>query len=123
MKKTLIVLMMVLLAAMLITSCDNKAKELKTINITYDLGGGKLAEGETNPATVTEGDTVTLTAPAKEATTESGVKYSINDYLYCDTADVTTTYTFKGWKVEGTEDSTAAATYTAGTEDVKLVAV
>ncbi len=42
MKKTLTVLMMVLLAAMLIISCDNKAKEpeVKTYTVTFSTGEG-----------------------------------------------------------------------------------
>ena len=138
MKKTLIALLMVLLCAMLIISCSNEPKDegssttpatptpvAKTINITYDLNGGTLAAGVTNPATATEGETVTPTGPTRNTDTQTAVdNYSINDNLYCDSASgVATTYTFKGWKVDGADDSTAAETYTAGTEDVKLVAV
>ena len=135
MKKTLIALLMVLLCAMLIISCSNEPKDegsstapnpvSKTINITYDLNGGTLAAGVTNPATATEGETVTPTGPTRNTDTQTAVtNYSINNNLYCDSASgVTTTYTFKGWKVDGADDSTAAETYTAGTEDVKLVAV
>ena len=122
MKKILTVAMLVLLATTLIVSCaDPKAK---AINITYDLNGGTLAEGVTNPTTATAGEKVTPTGPTRDTSTQDVSNYSIDDYLYCDTASgVTTTYTFKGWKVEGADDSTASETYTAGTEDVKLVAV
>ena len=121
MKKILTVAMLVLLATTLIVSCaDPKAK---AINITYDLNGGTLADGVTNPTTATAGETVTPTGPTRDTDTQTVSNYSIDDYLYCDSASVTSTYTFKGWKVDGAEDSTAAKTYTAGTEDVKLVAV
>jgi hypothetical protein len=121
MKKILTVAMLVLLATTLIVSCADP--KTKTINITYDLNGGTLAEGVTNPSTATAGETVTPTGPTRDTDTQTVSNYSIDDYLYCDSASVTSTYTFKGWKVDGANDSTASETYTAGTEDVKLVAV
>ena len=122
MKKTLSVLMMVLLAAMLIVSCDDNGSSPKTINITYELDGGKLADGVTNPSTATTGETITPTAPEKDDTKQTGVNATTANFTY-QSVDITTTYTFKGWKVKGSNDSTASTSFTAGTEDVTLVAV
>ncbi len=61
MKKTLTVLMMVLLAAMLIISCDNKAKEpeVKTYTVTFSTG-----EGGSDIASQSIEDGKTATKPA-----------------------------------------------------------
>ncbi len=121
MKKTLIVLMMALFATMLIVSCNGDAG--KTINITYDLDGGTLDEGVTNPTSAMTGDVITPTAPKKESESATVTNYDDGSFKY-DSATLTNpTYTFKGWKVKGSEDSTAAVSYTAEREDVTLVAV
>ncbi len=124
MKKTLIVLMMVLFATMLIVSCNGDAgdSEPKTINITYDLDGGTLDEGVTNPTSAMTGDEITPTAPTRGGGSEKVTNYDDGSFKY-ESATVTTAYNFKGWKVKGSEDSTAAASYTAERKDVTLVAV
>ena len=122
MKKTLIAIMIVLLSAVLIISCDDNGSGPKTINITYELDGGKLADGVTNPSTATTGETITPTAPEKDDTKQTGVIATTANFTY-QSVDITTTYTFKGWKVKGSADSTASASYTAEKEDVTLVAV
>ncbi len=124
MKKTLIVLMMVLFATMLIVSCNGDAgdSEPKTINITYDLDGGTLDEGVTNPTSAMTGDVITPTAPKKESESATVTNYDDGSFKY-ESATVTKAYNFKGWKVKGSEDSTAAASYTAERKDVTLVAV
>ncbi len=120
MKKTLIVLMMALFATMLIVSCNGDAG--KTINITYDLDGGTLDEGVTNPTSAMTGDVITPTAPKKESESATVTNYDDGSFKY-ESATVATAYNFKGWKVKGSEDSTAAASYTAERKDVTLVAV
>ncbi len=124
MKKTLFVLMMVLFATMLIVSCNGDAgdSEPKTINITYDLDGGTLDEGVTNPTSAMTGDVITPTAPKKESESATVTNYDDGSFKY-ESATVATAYNFKGWKVKGAADSTASKSFTAGREDVTLVAV
>lgn len=121
MKKTLIVLMMALLATMLIVSCKGDA-EPKIINIKYDVNGGAPAAEGTYPTSATTGDVIAPTAPTRGGASVDVTNYDDGSFKY-ESATLTTTYNFKGWKVKGSEDSTAAASYTAGKEDVTLVAV
>lgn len=121
MKKTLIVLMVALFATMLIVSCKNDAEPV-TINIKYDVNGGALAEEGTYPASATTGETITPTAPKRGGGSSSVKDYDDGSFFYTS-ATLTTTYIFKGWKVKGSEDSTAATSYTAERKDVTLVAV
>lgn len=121
MKKTLIVLMVALFATMLIVSCKNDAEPV-TINIKYDVNDGAPATEGTYPATATTGDIITPTAPTRGGGSSTVIDYDDGSFIYAS-ATLTTTYIFKGWKVKGSDDSTAAASYTAERKDVTLVAV
>ena len=121
MKKTLIVLMVALFATMLIVSCKNDAEPV-TINIKYDVNGGALAKEGTYPASATTGETITPTAPTRGGGSSSVTNYDDGSFIYTS-ATLTINYNFKGWKVKGSDDSTAAASYTAERKDVTLVAV
>lgn len=121
MKKTLIVLMVALFATMLIVSCKNDAEPV-TINIKYDVNGGALAKEGTYPASATTGETITPTAPTRGGGSSSVTNYDDGSFTY-ESATLKTTYTFKGWKVKDSDDSTAATSYTAERKDVTLVAV
>lgn len=113
---------MALFATMLIVSC-NGVLGPKTINITYDLDGGTLDEGVTNPTSAQIGEVITPTAPKKESVSATVTNYDDGSFKYDSVTLTTPTYTFKGWKVKGSEDSTAAASYTVERKDVTLVAV
>ena len=54
--------------------------DVVTYNLTYRLNNGEYASGESNPATITYFDSVTLKIPAREG------------------------YDFKGWRIEGQSD-------------------
>lgn len=123
MKKTLFVLMLVLLSAVLMVSCDNeKDSGPKTISIEYDVNGGALAKDGTYPDSAQTGDEITPTAPTRGDASEDLTNYDDASFVY-GSATVTTAYNFKGWKVKGADDSTASPSFTAGREDVTLVAV
>ena len=67
-----------------------------TYTITYDLAGGQLAEGDTNPASYTiESEAITLKTPTREG------------------------YTFAGWTGTGIEGSSMAVTIAAGSTGVR----
>ena len=67
-----------------------------TYTITYDLAGGVLAEGETNPASYTiESEAITLKTPTREG------------------------YTFAGWTGTGIEGTSMAVTIAAGSTGVR----
>ncbi len=123
MKKTLFVLMLVLLSAVLMVSCDNeKDSGPKTISIKYDVNGGALVKEGTYPDSAQTGDEITPTAPTRGGASQTLTNYDDGSFVY-GSATVTTAYNFKGWKVKGADDSTASESFTAGREDVTLVAV
>ena len=73
---------------MLCLSCEPNNTP-KTYTITYELGGGKLKDGETNPTVYTsETETFTLKNPIHES------------------------WEFLGWKSKGSDDSTAKSNVT-----------
>lgn len=75
MKKTLIALMMALVAMLLFVSCDNKTKEPKTYTVTFDSNGGSDVPSQT----VTEGDKA-----VKPENPTTSAKYKTVDYWTLD---------------------------------------
>lgn len=79
---------LILSVMMLCLSCDPNNTP-KTFTVTYELGDGKLKDGETNPASYTsETETFTLKNPIHESRN------------------------FLGWKLKGADDSTAKTNVT-----------
>ena len=93
---------LILSVMMLCLSCDPNNTP-KTFTVTYELGDGKLKDGETNPASYTsETETFTLKNPIHESRE------------------------FLGWKSKGDDDSTAKTNVTikkGSSGDLSFVAV
>lgn len=70
-----------------------------TYNITYRLNNGEYAEGESNPATITYFDTVTLNSVSREG------------------------YTFLGWRIEGSGETEYITELKEIDSDITLIAV
>ena len=109
-----------------------------TYTLTYDLAGGALAEGDTNPTTYTiESDAITLNNPVRDGYTFAGwtgtglteatmevtiAKGSTGDRSYAATwTPITYTLTYDLASGALPEGKTNPATYTIESEDITLV--
>ena len=83
-----------------VLSTDAEVVEPTTYNVAYELNGGALAEGVTNPDSFTDAAAflAALNEPAKADLVEE-----------TETATTTTTYTFAGWYLDATFETAATA--------------
>ena len=98
---------------------DATEEQPKLYEITYNLNDGQFAAGAVVPESCYVGQVVTPPEPTKESTTTT----TTPETTYWTAGSERTDYTFKGWKVSNTDDSTASKSYTAAANNVKLVAV
>ncbi len=98
---------------------NTTSEQPKLYEIHYNLNGGTLASGSTLQESCKSGDVITLPTLTKASTTTT----TTPETTYWTAGTYRTDYTFAGWKVNGTADSTASTTYTAQPNNVTLEAV